>query len=55
MLVKVSDFYDSEVDAILKGLASLIEPIMIVVLGVMVGFIAVSVITPIYTLVGSVK
>lgn len=53
MLVKVADFYDSEVDAILKGLASLIEPIMIVGLGVMVGFIAVSVITPIYTLVGS--
>jgi len=54
MLVKVSDFYDTEVDAILKGLASLIEPIMIVVLGVLVGFIAVSVITPIYTLVNSV-
>ena len=55
MLVKVADFYDSEVDATLKGLASLIEPIMIVVLGVMVGFIAISVITPIYTLIGSVK
>ena len=55
MLVKVADFYDSEVDATLKGLASMIEPIMIVVLGVMVGFIAVSVITPIYTLVGSMK
>jgi len=54
MLVKVSDFYETEVDAILKGLASLIEPIMIVVLGVLVGFIAVSVITPIYTLVNSV-
>jgi len=55
MLVKVADFYDSEVDATLKGLASLIEPIMIVVLGVMVGFIAISVITPIYTLIGGVK
>jgi type IV pilus assembly protein PilC len=54
MLVKVSDFYEAEVDAILKGLASLIEPIMIVGLGVMVGFIAVSVITPIYSLVSSV-
>lgn len=53
MLVKVADFYDSEVDSMIKGLASLIEPIMIVGLGVMVGFIAVSVITPIYTLVGS--
>jgi type IV pilus assembly protein PilC len=55
MLVKVADFYDAEVDATLKGLASLIEPLMIVGLGVMVGFIAISVITPIYSLVGSVK
>ncbi len=55
MLIKISDFYEAEVDNTLKGLASLIEPIMIVGLGIMVGFIAVSVITPIYTLVGNVK
>ncbi|HEY3378898.1 MAG TPA: type II secretion system F family protein [Armatimonadota bacterium] len=55
MLLKVSDFYDAEVDTTLKGLASLIEPIMIVGLGVMVGFIAVSVITPIYTVVSNAK
>lgn len=54
MLIKISDFYEAEVDSTLKGLASLIEPIMIVGLGVMVGFIAVSVITPIYTLIGGV-
>jgi type IV pilus assembly protein PilC len=54
MLGKISDFYDSEVDATLKGMASLIEPIMIVCLGVMVGFIAISVITPIYTIVQNV-
>jgi len=55
MLVKVSEFYEAEVDAMLKGMASLIEPIMIVGLGVMVGFIAISVVTPIYTMVSSVK
>lgn len=55
MLGKIADFYDAEVDATLKGLASLIEPIMIVGLGVMVGFIAVSVITPIYTVVENIK
>ncbi|HUT74570.1 MAG TPA: type II secretion system F family protein [Armatimonadota bacterium] len=55
MLVKVSDFYDQEVDATLKGLTSLIEPIMIVGLGAIVGFIAVSVISPIYQLVGSIQ
>jgi type IV pilus assembly protein PilC len=55
MLVRVADFYDAEVDAVLKGMASLIEPLMIAGLGIMVGFIAVSVITPIYTIIGSVK
>ena len=53
MLVKVANFYDEEVDATLKALTSLIEPLMIVGLGVIVGFIAVSVISPIYSLVGS--
>jgi type IV pilus assembly protein PilC len=55
MLIKVSDFYDAEVESTLKGIASLIEPMMIAFLGVLVGFIAVSVISPIYTLIDSVK
>jgi len=53
MLVKVSNFYDDEVDNTLKSLTSLIEPLMIVGLGLIVGFIAISVISPIYSLVGS--
>ncbi len=53
MLVKVANFYDDEVDNTLKSLTSLIEPLMIVGLGLIVGFIAVSVISPIYSLVGS--
>jgi type IV pilus assembly protein PilC len=53
MLSKVADFYDEEVDQTLKGLTSLIEPLMIVGLGLIVGFIAISVISPIYSLVGS--
>ncbi|MGQ9731183.1 MAG: type II secretion system F family protein [Candidatus Zipacnadales bacterium] len=52
MLLKVADFYESEVDAAIKALTSIIEPILIVVLGVLVGFVAVSVISPIYDLVG---
>ncbi len=55
MLIKVSDFYDSEVDSTLKGLASLLEPVMIIFIGVLVGMIAVSVIAPIYSIVGNVK
>ncbi len=53
MLGKVANFYDDEVDNTLKSLTSLIEPLMIVGLGLIVGFIAVSVISPIYELVGS--
>jgi len=52
MLLKVSDFYDQEVDQVIQGLTSVIEPLLIVGLGLLVGFVAVSVITPIYNLVG---
>ena len=54
MLCKVADFYDDEVDAMVKGLTSLIEPILIVSMGVLVGFIAISVMTPIFKLVSSI-
>lgn len=52
MLEKVSDFYDDEVDGVIRGLTSIIEPLLIVGLGLFVGYIAVSVITPIYDLIG---
>lgn len=55
MLVKVSDFYDSEVDAAVKGLTSLIEPMLIVFMGVVVGFIAISVMAPMFKLVSSIN
>jgi type IV pilus assembly protein PilC len=55
MLVKVADFYDQEVDATVKGLTSMIEPMLIVVLGTLVGFIAVSVMAPIFKLVSSLS
>lgn len=47
ILVKVADFYEQEVDAVIDSLASIIEPIMIVVLGSIVGLIAASVMGPI--------
>ncbi len=54
MLYKVSEFYEKEVDAAVKGLTSLIEPLLIVFMGVVVGFIAVSVMGPIFKLVSSI-
>lgn len=54
MLVKVSEFYEKEVDAAVKGITSLIEPLLMVFMGVVVGFIAVSVMGPIFKLVSSI-
>lgn len=50
ILIKVADFYEEEVSAVIDGLTSIIEPVMIVVLGGMVGIIAISVMGPISSL-----
>lgn len=50
ILVKVADFYEEEVETIIDGLSALIEPLMIVVLGSLVGVIAASVMGPIASL-----
>ncbi len=55
MLVKVGEFYDQEVEAAVKGLTSMIEPLLIIFLGVVVGFIAISIMVPIFKLVNSVQ
>lgn len=47
VLIKVADFYEEEVAAVIDSVSSLIEPIMIVVLGALVGVIAASVMGPI--------
>jgi type IV pilus assembly protein PilC len=54
VLVKVADFYEEEVDASINGLSSIIEPIMIVFLGTMVGLIAASVMLPIASMSQSI-
>jgi len=54
MLSKVSDFYDQEVENAVKALTSLIEPCLIVVMGGIVGFIAVSIMAPIFKLISAV-
>ncbi len=50
ILLKVADFYEEEVDALIDGLSSLIEPAMIIMLGGVVGLIAASVMGPISSL-----
>ncbi len=53
MLSKISDFYDTEVEYMLASLTSMLEPIMIVGMGGIVGFIVISVFLPLYQLIGS--
>lgn len=55
VLVKVADFYEEEVDVAIEGLSSIIEPVMIVVMGGMVGLIAASVMGPIAGLAQNIK
>jgi len=55
MLAKVADFYDAEVETAVKTLTSLIEPMLIVMMGGLVGFIAVSIMGPIFKLVSSIE
>lgn len=55
MLTKVSDFYDQEVDNAVKGLTSMIEPALIIMMGVLVGFIAISIMAPIFKLISAVS
>jgi len=55
ILVKVADFYEEEVEATIDGLSSIIEPVMIVILGGMVGIIAISVMGPIASLSQNIK
>jgi type IV pilus assembly protein PilC len=55
MLTKIADFYDDEVDAAVSALLSLLEPIMIVFLGVVVGGMIVAMYLPIFDMVNAVK
>ena len=55
MLIRVADSYDSEVESTIKGLTSMIEPILIVFMGVVVGFIAISIFAPMFKLISSIN
>lgn len=50
MLNKIADFYDQEVDVAVKALTSMIEPIIIVVMGLIIGFIVIAMFLPMFEL-----
>jgi type IV pilus assembly protein PilC len=55
MLDKVAEFYEDQVEASVKALTSILEPVMIIVIGGIVGFIVISMYLPLFTVYNSIK
>ena len=55
VLSKIADFYESEVSDGAKNLASVIEPILMLLIGGAVGFFAISMVQPMYSMLGAIK
>jgi type IV pilus assembly protein PilC len=55
MLIKVADNYDNDVDVLVGSLISILEPVMVVVLGVLVGFIVIALFAPMISLIQAVS
>jgi type IV pilus assembly protein PilC len=55
MLSKVADFYEDEVDTAVKGLTSLLEPLMIILVGGIVGFIVIAMYMPMFKVYDQIK
>lgn len=55
MLNKIADFYDEEVDAAVSALTSLLEPALMVFLGVTIGFVVVAMYLPIFKMAGAIE
>lgn len=54
-LFYLADFYESEVDELTKNLSSILEPVLLLVMGGIVGFVAIAIISPIYQVTQSLR
>ncbi len=54
-LLYLAEFYEGEVDTAVKNLSGLLEPVLLIFVGLLVAFIALAIITPIYKLIGSLQ
>ena len=55
MLLSVADFYEKDLDERTKNLSSIIEPVLMIFVGTAVGFFALSIISPLYSILDSIK
>jgi type IV pilus assembly protein PilC len=55
MLGKIADFYDEEVDAAVSALTSIIEPVIIVFMGVVIGGILIAMYLPMFDIIGKIQ
>lgn len=55
MLLRIADYYDLDIETLLSALGSMLEPVMIVLLGGAVGFIVAAIFIPLYTLIGNMR
>ncbi len=55
MLLRIADYYEIDIETSLAALGSVLEPILIVVMGAVVGTIVASIIIPLYSIIGSIK
>ena len=55
MLADAATFYEEEVDAKTKSLSTIIEPIVMILVGIAVGFFAISIISPMYSLMATMS
>jgi len=50
LLISIADYLDEENEVVVRSLTSIIEPVILIVLGVMVGFVAISMFLPLFDL-----
>jgi type IV pilus assembly protein PilC len=55
MLNKIADFYEEEVDVAVAAMTAMLEPLMMVVIGGMVGFMLIAMYLPIFAIAGAVE
>jgi type IV pilus assembly protein PilC len=55
MLMKIADNYETDVDVAVEGMSSLLEPMLIVGMGLVVGFIVIALFMPLIQIIQSIK